>query len=261
MVIVEKIAAGGVPALHIVKEEIKHEAAPFVLFVHGFTSAKEHNLHYAYLLAEKGARVVLPEAMYHGERSEPLSSMELNVRFWDIVMNTIHELKAIKDDFADRGLIDEDRIGAAGTSMGGIVTLGALTQYPWIKAGVSLMGSPHYVHFLRKQVEYLRKAGHVLPISDTELDHKLKMLEPFDLSLQMEALNGRPLLFWHGEKDQVVPFEPTWEFYEKARSAYADVPGNIQFIRDPNADHKVSREGLIDLVNWFSTHLDLSKPV
>ncbi|MDI5791688.1 hypothetical protein PO124_35075 [Bacillus licheniformis] len=32
--------------------------------------------------------------------------------------------------------------------MGGIVTLGALTQYEWITTAVSLMGSPAYVEFL-----------------------------------------------------------------------------------------------------------------
>ena len=31
----------------------KEKALPLVFFIHGFTSAKEHNLHFAYLLAEK----------------------------------------------------------------------------------------------------------------------------------------------------------------------------------------------------------------
>ncbi|AZB42338.1 esterase [Bacillus sp. FJAT-42376] len=261
MVIVENIIAGGVPSLHVVKEELKEEQTPFVIFVHGFTSAKEHNLHYAYLLAEKGARVVLPEALYHGERSEPLAPMELNVRFWDIVMNTIHELNAVKNYFAAQGLIDENRIGVSGTSMGGIVTLGALTQYEWITAGVSLMGSPYYVHFLKKQVEYLREAGHVLPISDEDLETKMQSLEQFDLSIHKDKLNNRPLLFWHGEKDKVVPFNPTWTFYEEIRESYADQPEKIQFIRDRNADHKVSREGLLGLVSWFDQHLALSTQV
>ncbi|MGD7009165.1 prolyl oligopeptidase family serine peptidase [Metabacillus sp. 84] len=261
MILVEKTTAGGIPVLHVVKDELKHEPTPFVIFVHGFTSAKEHNLHYAYLLAEKGARVVLPEALYHGERAEPLEPMELNVRFWDIVMNTIHELKPIKEDFVQQGLVDENRIGLAGTSMGGIVTLGALTQYDWISAGVSLMGSPYYVHFLRKQVEYLREAGKVLPISDEDLETKMQSLEQYDLSLHKEALHGRPLLFWHGEKDQVVPFKPTWAFYEELKTAYEAEPEKIKFIRDPNADHKVSREGLLGLVNWFNQHLDLSSQV
>ncbi|MCD7034946.1 esterase [Metabacillus sp. GX 13764] len=255
MVIVEKIKADGVPLLHAVQEENRDSKTPFVMFVHGFTSAKEHNLHYAYLLAEKGFRVALPEAMYHGERAENLASGELNVRFWDIVLNVIQELGTVKHYFQKRNLIDEERIGVAGTSMGGISTLGALTQYPWIKAGVSLMGSPHYVSFLKKQVEYMQSIGIVLPITDNELDEQLNRLRPFDLSLHRDKLQNRPLLFWHGEKDPVVPFAPTYRFYEEVKKDYENHPENLVFIKDPNADHKVSREGLLALVDWFCKHL------
>ncbi|MFY4774318.1 esterase [Metabacillus sp. RGM 3146] len=255
MVIVENLKIDGIPLLHIVREKEKNDALPFVLFVHGFTSAKENNLHYAYLLAEKGIRVVLPEALYHGERSENLSQNALNAQFWVIVLNEISELETIKNAFSQKGLIDETRIGAAGTSMGGVVTLGALTQYSWIKAGVSLMGSPYYADFLKMQIEYLRNEGQVIPISDKELDDQLNRLEPYDLSIHREKLANRPLLFWHGEKDNVVPFEPTYRFYEEIKRDYDSNPEDLAFIRDPGADHKVSREGLLSLVAWFEKHL------
>ena len=47
------------------------------IFLHGFTSAKEHNLHYAYNLAKKGIRVLLPDAHLHGVREENLDEVEL----------------------------------------------------------------------------------------------------------------------------------------------------------------------------------------
>ena len=61
-----------------------------------------------------------------------------------------------------KDLADQDRIGV-GTSMGGIVTLGALTQYKWIKAAVSLMGSPNYVKFAQAQIEHLKTIGCQIP--------------------------------------------------------------------------------------------------
>ena len=63
-----------IPLLHIYKEEM-NENTPVVIFLHGFMSAKEHNLHYAYQLVEKGVRVILPDAYLHGERNENLSEM------------------------------------------------------------------------------------------------------------------------------------------------------------------------------------------
>lgn len=44
-------------------------------------SAKEHNLHYAYQLVHKGVRVLLPDAKFHGDRSECLTEMQMNLNF------------------------------------------------------------------------------------------------------------------------------------------------------------------------------------
>ncbi|ERI50073.1 hypothetical protein N878_26810, partial [Pseudomonas sp. EGD-AK9] len=91
MIQIENQTVSGIPFLHIVKEENRHRAVPLVIFIHGFTSAKEHNLHIAYLLAEKGFRAVLPEALHHGERGEEMAVEELAGHFWDIVLNEIEE--------------------------------------------------------------------------------------------------------------------------------------------------------------------------
>lgn len=61
MIIVEKKIVANIPLLEVVQKELLDQAVPTVFFFHGFTSAKEHNLHYAYLMAEKNIRVVLPE--------------------------------------------------------------------------------------------------------------------------------------------------------------------------------------------------------
>ena len=55
--------------------------------------------------------------------------------------------------FEKEQLIDSERIGLVGTSMGGIVTLGSLTRYSWIKAAVSLMGMPYYEKFALWQLK------------------------------------------------------------------------------------------------------------
>lgn len=81
MIIVEKRFLNNNPFLHIVKKSGQQERLPFIIFTHGFTSAKENNLHYAYLLAEKGFRVILPEAIYHGEREQGLTERDLYGHF------------------------------------------------------------------------------------------------------------------------------------------------------------------------------------
>lgn len=244
-----------IPVLHLAQKDRYDAQLPLVIFEHGFTSAKENNLHYAYLLAEKGMRVVLPEAAYHGERSANLSTEQLAFRFWEIVVQSIGELDTIRQYLETRKFIDPSRIGLVGTSMGGIVTLGSLTQYHWVKAAVSLMGMPSYEKFALWQLETLKKKGVQLPVTQEAIDQLLLKINTYDLSKNPKALNGRPLLFWHGKQDPVVPFTYTYDFYQEIKPLYKNEPGKLQFIVDEKSGHKVSREGVLKTVEWFEQHL------
>lgn len=255
MVIIQNEVIDGIPVLHVMKDAIKNERRPLIIFVHGFESAKEHNLHYAYLLAVKDFHVVLPEVKYHGERELALKQSERMFNFWNIVIDTIHELNTIKNYYVTSGNADVNRIGLVGTSMGGIVTLGALTQYDWIKTAVSLMGSPSYLEFARNQIIQFKEAGVNIPFTDEELEEQFKALLPYNLETQPEKLNSRPLLFWHGKKDQMVPYQLTFDFYEKVKKQYQNEPERLHFLTDNLAGHKVSREGLLKTVEWFDKWL------
>lgn len=260
MVIIENKWIEQIPVLHIVRKEHLEDRLPFIIFVHGFTSAKEHNLHYAYLLAEKGFRVVLPEAMYHGERRpDGVNTEQMMRKFWPIVLRTIDELDLLRQYFESENLIDAKRIGLVGTSMGGMVTLGSLTQYPWIKAAVSLMGMPQYEKYVHWQLDMMKKQGMDFPMPQEEIEALLKKIKKVDLSKQPERLDNRPLLFWHSKQDPIVPFTYTYDFYEKIKPLYTNAPEKLHFIVDEKSGHKVSREGLLKTVDWFE-HFLLKRP-
>ncbi|SFB97122.1 hypothetical protein SAMN05443252_101246 [Bacillus sp. OV322] len=255
MVVIEKERIGDIPVLHIAQKERYDEKLPFIIFIHGFTSAKEHNLHYAYLMAEKGFRVLLPDAVYHGERSQGYSETQLMMRFWGTVVQTIKEIEILKNDLLNRNLILPDKIGISGTSMGGIVTNGAMAVYKWISAGVSLMGNPSYVKYARMQMENIQKHAADINIPQQEMNKQLELIRDYDLSLHSDKLAGRPMLYWHGAKDPVVPYKHASDFYESMRPAYAHAKGKLQFILDKQAGHKVSREGVLKTAEWFETFL------
>ncbi|WP_188455282.1 prolyl oligopeptidase family serine peptidase [Virgibacillus oceani] len=242
-----------IPALVVVDSEKEKEALPVVAYSHGFTSAKEHNLPLAYLLAEKGYRVVLPDSKYHGEREVDISAIKKQISFWDIVMLNVHELKEIKDILDQEGLVLDERFGLAGTSMGGITTSAALTQYPWIKAAAVLMGSPKITTYAKTLVDSFRKLGD-LPVTEEMIDQLFEDLKKYDLSRQADKLSNRPLLFWHGENDSVVPFDHSYTFYDQAKQLYNN-QDNIKFLKESNRDHKVSRYAILETVRWFDTHL------
>ncbi|WP_141432826.1 alpha/beta fold hydrolase [Bacillus sp. 03113] len=255
MIIIEKIKINTIPALHIVEKNNFDKQLPFIIFIHGFTDTKEKYLNYAYLLAEKGYRVVLPETIYHGERKEGHSMLSLSFQFLNIVLTTIKELALIKSYFQEKKIIDETKIGIAGISMGGIITLGALSKYPWIKTAVSLMGMPYYEKFALWQIEEFRSKGIQIPLKADELSLLINQINQFDISKQAEKLMNRPLMFWHGKNDTVVPHSFAYHFYEDIKPMYRNDPDKLLFISDEKAGHKVSHEGVMETIHWFETHL------
>lgn len=253
MIGIIKEELGDIPSLIVVDRDKMLEALPVVVFYHGFASAKEHNLPIAFLLAEKGFRVVLPDSELHGEREHDVSTIKKQISFWDIVLTNVRELDELKKALDEKGLILDGRIGVAGTSMGGITTSAALTQYDWIKTAAILMGSPRITTFAKTLVESFKRVGD-LPVTDEQIEALYDELERTDLSLQPEKLNQRPLLFWHGQNDSVVPFDHSYTFYDEVKNDYVKSE-DIHFIKEKNTDHKVSRHAILELVKWFDKYL------
>lgn len=248
MIFVENIAVNAIPVLKIDKREFTEQPLPGVIFLHGHTSAKEHNLHYAYLLAEKGFRVFLPDAYMHGERAETFTSQEIYQSFWKIVLKSIAELELLKKQMIERYHVYPDRISLGGTSMGAITTLGALTQYEWIRNAFSMMGDPAYVELAKQQLKQIQHLGFESNWTEEEIQEELTHLSAFDLSLHPEKLQDRSLFFWHGEKDPIVPMNSAYQFYEKMKENVGE--NQLSFVSDKRAGHAVSRSGLLDSVNW-----------
>ncbi|PIC56189.1 esterase [Sporosarcina sp. P12(2017)] len=245
-----------IPVLHIVEESKEKERIPVVLFFHGFTSAKEHNLHYAYNLAKRGIRVILPEAKLHGDRSESLDEFQLALSFWDIVLTSIKEADVLHDELYEKQLIDDDTlIGMGGTSMGGITTFGCLANYDWIDAASVMMGSPAFTRLAKGQISYAERGGREIPVSQEERQQLFAALDQVDLSQNPGRLHHRPLFIWHGEQDTMVPFEFTKEFYEEIQEDYEDEPELLKWMPDENAGHTVSRPGMLAAVDWLALHL------
>lgn len=256
MYTIEHLNIQGIPTLKVEKAAFQEQPLPVVLFWHGWTSMKERNLYYAYLLAESGFRVILPEATGHGERLEELTELERQIGFFQVVLQSIHETAVIRDYGLEKGWIKDNQFMMAGTSMGAIITLSALATYDWVQSAVSLMGSPFLIGFAQHKLSQFKEAGITLPFSDEELDQLMKTLEPYDLSKHLDQLNGVPLLFWHGKKDPEVPYAQSRLFYD----SYNYLPGiTLSYIDDPNAEHVVTQEGALALRDWFVHHTPITQ--
>src|SRR5690606_32519267 len=101
-----------------------------------------------------------------------------------------------------------------GTSMGGITTYGALRTYPWLKVAVVLMGTAKMTEYAKMLIDHYNSENET-PIKQETSDEVLDLLQEFDISLNPEKLNNRPLLIWNGEENKVFQFKLIRNFMRK----------------------------------------------
>ncbi|KRM90888.1 alpha/beta fold hydrolase [Liquorilactobacillus cacaonum] len=249
MMIVESKSIKNIPVLEVVLADRKDESLPLVIFYHGWTGCKERVLTQGYEIAKKGFRVVLPDAIYHGDRATDGPAEKHQLQFWQIIANSVKEFPDIIKFYKDEYGIKEDKIGVSGLSMGGITTCALLSIYSEITAAVCLMGSPRPVEFARTLLD---KIPGVQDIDPAYVEKELEQLSIIDLSRNPQKIAGRPVHFWHATADRMVPYKPTKEFYDRIKDhSYAD---KVSFTTTQGGGHKVSQETTVEMAEKFYTY-------
>ncbi len=235
----------GIPVLEVVPEALQNDALPLVIYYHGWQTSKELVLTQARKLAKQNIRVLLPDAMNHGERKYEAVSKIPAVTFWSSIQYNIIEFNLLLAFFNKKGLILNQKIGVGGLSMGGMTTCALLTQHPEITAAVCLMGTPKPIHYIERIIRITTERKLAIP---KDLAKLLSWVTEYDLSFHPESLAGRPVLFWHGTQDPKVPYEDTASFYQAVKdTAYGK---QVQFLTSEGTGHLVSTE-LMDTVTEF----------
>lgn len=256
MIRVKQLTIDTIPLVELVLEEKDTEVLPTVVFYHGWTSTKESVLVNGYELAKRGIRAILPEAYLHGERDETGKALEDQTVFWRVVSQNITELPSIYNWYVQQGRTDPSRFGVSGLSMGGITTCALLTQFDFIHSAVVLMGSPSPVLFTNwlLQSKWVEGKPTTEDISTTEaFQEQLQRLHPIALNERPEKIAGRPVHFWHGTDDELVPFYLTEEFIETISSqTYAQ---NVSFSVGHGLGHKVPYRVSVEMADYFERFL------
>lgn len=243
----ERTALAGIPVLHVRARELSGPA-PTILFYHGWSSCKENNVINAEALACDGFRVIVPEAVHHGERGALADyyTAESLPLFWPTIRQSIAESELLRAAAVEAGWTDPERLGVAGHSMGGFISSGVMARYPWVKAGVLLNGGPAYVHWA---VTAAAARGQEVPAA------VLEDLRAFDPEALADRFAPRPLLLLHGEADQVVPPELSRRFEAAARPFYTACPERLELREIRRLNHYITSRMIMQMRDWFVTYL------
>ncbi len=246
---IEHKVIAGIPLLEFVDHTLVDKKIPLVVFYHGWESVKENVLANGYELARRGIRALLPEALYHGERQDDQPFENHYADFFKIIENNVTEFSTLINYYVGAGIADREQVGVTGLSMGGITTCAILTKYEFVKAAVCLMGSPNLVRLGESLIQLSESNGLRLPV---DAKTQVEGLRGSDLSLAPEKIAGRNVHFWHGTQDAVVPYQPTYDFYQKiSQEAYGK---NVSFTTTKDG-HKVPYKISVEMADFFQKNL------
>ena len=231
---------GTIPILEVVPENKVNEKLPLVVYYHGWQSQKELTLTQGRYLAREGFRVILPDAFNHGKRKNPMTDIP-SLTFWQSIHTNLFEFGYIINTYKKLNLVD-DIIGVGGVSMGGMTTAALLTHHPEIKAAACVMGTPKLVAYRERIFKHASQMERFFP---EDYNHLLSWIPEYDLSLNTDKIAGRPLLFWHGQQDVIVPYDHVVEFIEENKDKE-----NIQFI-DADEEHLVRPATMEKITTFF----------
>lgn len=230
-----------ISVLHAVPAGQKDRPLPTLIFYHGFTSSKMVYSYFAVALAQAGLRVIMPDAVEHGERFSGDAEGRLG-RFWQILQHNFEEFPALAAGLEARGLVADGRLGVGGASMGGMTALGLLARHSALRCGASLMGSGYYTTLART---LFPPAG--------DIHQTTAALAAYDVGHQLANLATRPLLLWHGEQDDVVPAQESHRLQQALRLQGLDE--NLRCEWQQGVRHRITPEALACTVDFFGRRL------
>lgn len=244
-----------IPVIEMYEKGQADTELPTIFFYHGWESKKERVLEYGYVLAQKGFRAILPEALDHGERRQTEQATQDPMNFWAVVGQNVRELPQLVQYYAEHNKINTESIGVGGLSMGGVTTSAMLTQYEWINTAVVLMGSPAPITFTEWLLTNYNVGGASVAesLDDDLVQERLEELKPISLNLQPEKINNRSIYFWHGTADPIVPMHITEHFINEIKEQhYAQ---NLSFEKTEGIGHEVPQVIIKRTADFFAKSL------
>jgi acetyl esterase/lipase len=226
-------------------------AAPTLIWLHGGPEAQERPIFqplFQALLAE-GVAVFAPNVRGSLGYGRSFSQADdLDRRFVAIT-----DVRAAVDSLVGGGLADPSRIGVAGRSYGGYLTLIALAWFPELfRVGVDVCGISDFSTFYAQTEPWIATAA-VTKYGDPEADAALlRELSPIHSVDRITA----PLLVVHGSYDTNVPIVEAQQIVEALRERGAS-PGFLEFADEGHEVHSTENRVLFvrEVVRWVTGQL------
>ena len=183
------------------------DPAPAVMVLHGAGSCKENHRDFARAAASHGFVALTFDNRGHGESEGELGA------------GTLVDMQRLVALLAERPDVDERRISARGSSMGGLLAIHAGAAIGGVAAVVAICPAAE-----RMLLDDLRPVadgappppGSALESMRIDLRSMIAWLEEHDVREAVGLMESKPLMLVHARGDEVVPYTISEDLYERA---------------------------------------------
>lgn len=246
---------------------------PAIIFNHGYIPPAQYSttgryIAYTDAFARNGYVVLKPDYRGHGDSEGNPEGAYYSTAYTTDVLNAVASIKKLRDPSTSSGrfVVDTNRIGMWGHSMGGSITLRSMVVSKDIKAGVVWAGvvasyedmmknwsrSRPWVPSQREQA--IRRPGRQALIGKYgDTDKNPQFWQSISPIYFVKDISG-PLQLHHGTGDNEVPLL----FSERLDEAMKNAGKEVEFFTYEGDDHNLSRNLSVALnrsVEFFDRYL------
>lgn len=241
--------------IHVPDRKHLHHKLPCVIICHGFTGFKEETI--LVNLAKE-----LEDHFIVALRFDFTNSGESDGSWEDItITQEIEDLNSIFNYVEKLDYVDSDRIGIAGHSLGGLVSIYAAVSDKRVKCLVGLAPAivigkrDSYWYKLNKWKEqgYLEFKTFMSKYGKVKVNYSfIEDAKEYDSRAAIKKVTA-PFLIVYGDKDKIIASNELEDLYENANE-----PKLLRMVE--GADHAFSGKAILSLtiryvVDWFVKHL------
>lgn len=219
-----------------------------LIFVHGLGSNRSESLDQAAMLAHHGYGALLFDLRNHGQSQGDVTTLGYA---------EVEDVRGAVAYLLTRPEVNPELLGLIGMSMGGGIVIRAAARIPEVRAVIAQSAFTSLEDNMAHGVSAVTGlpsfpfAPLVVWFGELETGEKIQQVRPID---DVGDISPRPILFIHGELDEVIPASNSLQLYQAARE-----PKQLYLI--PNAGHGGFLETdpvmfELTVVRFFDTYLN-----
>ncbi len=226
------------PALFVCSDKLEIAAKKgTILFFHGLTGSKEAQVLALEDLASSGFLAVGIDAVGHGERryadfDQRFSDENPDAyrEFLNVVIATAQEVPLILDELSRMRLLNREKIGIAGISLGGHIAYAAIPLETRFKVAATILGSPQWK----------------IDLPESPHNH-------------LDKFSSIRLISQNAGQDEIVSAAYARRFHTILKARYSDYDERFNYIEYPGSGHFMQENDWnhcwAKTLTWFDHHL------